>query len=175
MDIPRLAQAYGLEVIDYDRPGTGLLVHNGTGLALSVMDALPELGYTLDLTGLRQPVPARLRYFLDGIAYLSPVVVGALVFFADHPQPVWDALSHVTANDGHLVVLSNEECPYGQWVREFDQLCQATRDLLSTWTARPEVAPTSPERLDRALAARTFADSPRPNAIAPGSPRGSNC
>ena len=124
-DIGNAGRGYGVDVIDFGaHRGDGLLLHNGTGIMLAAMDALPELRWVVDLGGVRRPVPGKLRWFLDCASQMTPVAVGALIFFADYPDAAADALFHVTCP---LVVLSNVDLGAGKWVRTFDELTAAVR------------------------------------------------
>lgn len=128
-DIGAAGRAYGVDVIDFGaHRGGGLLAHNGTGIMLAVMDAQPQLRWVVDFSRLHQPVPARLRWFLDCVSQLAPIAVAALVFFADRPEAAADALSHVTCP---LVVIGNHDLDRGEWVRDFDQLAAAVSHAVS--------------------------------------------
>ena len=54
LNIPTLARAYaGLQVYDYERPGSGMLFCIGSGLMMATMDMIPSLKYCCDLSGHR--------------------------------------------------------------------------------------------------------------------------
>lgn len=115
-NIGAAARGYGVELIDYGRDyagpgahgyrGGGLLVHNGTGLALAVMDSVAELRWVLDLSGLKAPVPGKLRWFLDCASQMSTLTVVALVFFGDEPDAARDLLHHLS---GPVVEMGNAD------------------------------------------------------------------
>jgi hypothetical protein len=118
-DIGAAGRGYGVDVVDYgDHRGGGLLIHNGTGLALAVMDSVPELRWVVDWSGLVLPVPGRMRWFLDCASQMSTLTVAALVFFGDDPAAAREALHHVT---GPLVWIgSHELVPSGRAARALD-------------------------------------------------------
>ncbi|WP_428957787.1 hypothetical protein [Streptomyces sp. cg35] len=128
------------------RPGnersTGLLVHNGPGLAMATLDACPGLRWALDLTGLVKPVPYEVRNFLLGAARTAPVIAGALVFFADKPDAALDALVGLSGYPARFVFTGNvpafgQPSPPVQYWPVFDDFADAVNRATSTATNVP--------------------------------------
>lgn len=132
-------RGYGVDVLDYgDHRGGGMLIHNGTGLALAVMDALPELRWVIDLSGLKMPIRSELRWFLDCASQLSTLTVAALVFFGDDPAAAREAMFHVR---GPLVWMGNDELGLigrGERAHDFDQLAELAEKARVSVCSRPE-------------------------------------
>lgn len=122
----RLGELYGVDVIDYGRKSRGLLLHNGCGLGLAVMDACPELNYVVDMTGWRLPLLQRHVSFLETVAWSTSGVVAALVFFADYPDAAVEALS-IVAGQQRVPIVYTSNATLGEYVRAgtFDELQEA--------------------------------------------------
>jgi hypothetical protein len=97
--LAKVADAYGIAPFwDYERAGGGLLLANGTGVMLSAMDAIPELGYCADLTGLRAgPDLDRWLQFILWADRLCPLIAATLICYIDDPDPLQQILAKVHA------------------------------------------------------------------------------
>lgn len=109
LPLDRLARAYDIGPFwDYDRPGSGLLLANGTGTMLAAMDEIPGLRWCVDLTGLRVgPALDRWLEFAAVCRGVCSFVCASLVCFADKPEPLVDLLASFDSE--RLAVYSNAE------------------------------------------------------------------
>jgi hypothetical protein len=71
--IEQLARLYRVRLIDYERPGKGLLVSSGCGIMMGVMDHVPALRWCVDIDSCRD---ARIGDFMTAATrYASPLGV----------------------------------------------------------------------------------------------------
>lgn len=86
----RVALAYNVPLIDYERPGDALLISVGSGLMMASMDAMPRCRWCLDAGGMRDPTPlTSLLVFASRIVDL--IVVNAW-YSISSPRVLSDAL-----------------------------------------------------------------------------------
>jgi hypothetical protein len=88
IDVGQLARAYDVPVIDYERPGYGLLITCGAGLLLAGMDAIPECRWVLSSEGLKEIPPQNWRDFMDAAGMIISVLAVYTLFGMDIPEPV---------------------------------------------------------------------------------------
>ncbi len=102
MTLEEVARLYAIPLIDYERPSNGLLLSSGCGLMMSVMDAVPELRYCVDVGPMKSP---RLKDFLlFARRMVSPIGVVAW-FSVTSPSKILDAcegLEDVVLYLGHV-------------------------------------------------------------------------
>lgn len=101
--LPRALRAYGVPVIDYERPGSGLLLSVGSGLMMATMDALPRLRWCVDLGGGR-PYPD-LPEAMVWVNRLASVVVVHAWYSVTAPDPLIESLPRL--RDTPVVLKSN--------------------------------------------------------------------
>jgi hypothetical protein len=92
--VPQVARAYGLEVIDYARAGTGLLISVGAGLMMASMDLATSCRWSIDL---RVTDISRLGDALGALEVLCDPVIFVAWFSVTDPA---DALALRDAHPG---------------------------------------------------------------------------
>jgi hypothetical protein len=88
IDVGQLGRAYDVPLIDYERPGWGLLITCGAGLIMAGMDALPSARWVLSSEGLKAEPPARYLHFAEAAGRLVSYVAAYTLFGMDIPEPV---------------------------------------------------------------------------------------
>lgn len=96
IDVGQLARAYDIPVIDYERPGYGLLITCGAGLLLAGMDAIPECRWVLSSEGLKEIPPQNWQDFMDAADKILSVLAIYTLFGMDIPEPVTALARHVS-------------------------------------------------------------------------------
>lgn len=95
LDVPQIARAYGLPLIDYDRyPNAGLLISVGSGLMMASMDAATKCAWCIDIPAPLIPTLDRalgaFKMVCDPIIFVAWFSVtdpnGALALKARHPE-----------------------------------------------------------------------------------------
>lgn len=151
LSIPHLARAYGIGLEDFGaHRGPGLLVHNGTGMGLAVMDACPSLRWWLDISGLRE-IGYELGQFARGCWHRDTHMAAAVTFYADRAGPALELLDLF----GYTVVLSNAEA--GGLVRFDDFAARVHLAGVVHQALVSRVASSAAERSFRAESRRTTA------------------
>lgn len=51
--IQKIERGFGIEFVDYEREGEGVLITSGAGIGMAMMDTLPWLRYMIDLDSYR--------------------------------------------------------------------------------------------------------------------------
>jgi hypothetical protein len=115
-----IARSFFVPVVDYDRPGEGLLIAVGAGMMLATMDLIPSLRWCLDVGGGASFVANRgllceRNRLLEYLAWMDRVashVVVAAWFSVTSPADLARALSAV--DPARLFVYSNRDLGAGR-------------------------------------------------------------
>ena len=92
-----LARFYGVPLVDYERPGHGLLVGSGAGIMMAAMDVAVAFRWCFDIDGMREY--RFIRDFLVMIERCCPQVThfGVVGWFSiTDPGPLIDALGQLS-------------------------------------------------------------------------------
>lgn len=87
--IRRVARGYGIELEDWERPSSGVLIASGSGMMLSIMDCCPCYRWCFDHDLFKN---SRLDSFVEWADRLCDPVGFAGWFSISDPQPIIAAL-----------------------------------------------------------------------------------
>lgn len=109
--IAALGRGYRVPIIDYERPGSGLLVSSGCGCMMAVMDAAPALRWCLDIDELG-PGGRLDQFLLAAETKVSPIAVVGW-FSITPPGPLRAALAGLTKLQEVICYVVGTELPAG--------------------------------------------------------------
>jgi succinyl-CoA synthetase beta subunit len=112
--IQSVSQAYHVPVIDWERPGDGLLLAVGAGLMMATMDEITRLRWAVDLGGgtrWEDPNRNRLHEWLVWLNREVAIVVVHAWFSVSDPGPIARAIRAI--DEAKVLVKSNVPLGYG--------------------------------------------------------------
>jgi hypothetical protein len=122
--VEQASRFYGVPLIDYERPGSGLLVSSGSGIMMATMDAVPALRWCVDIDGLGRG--ARLAEFLQLAEHVADPIGICGWFSITDPTVLREAVRSMTR--APLVYAGNIVLGAGAEVRSLDDFVRALRE-----------------------------------------------
>jgi hypothetical protein len=94
----QLAVQFDVPLIDYRRPGDGILIASGCGIMMSIMDLVPRLRWCVDADLMRALPPWRIEWFMTALDRNTeiPLLAVAGWFSLDSPRYLRAGLDAVT-------------------------------------------------------------------------------
>jgi hypothetical protein len=100
-----LGRRYGIEVIEFpNRPDRSIAICAGTGLMLSLMDAVPRLRWCIDVDGLNREQLAAMTPWLTCIGNVTDLIVVAGWYCSTNPLPLASAVRCVNGDRARVYV-----------------------------------------------------------------------